>query len=185
MKCSKCCVEKPLCDFYENRHTRSGYFARCKACIKARQNAWNRTEEGKTSLTKFKAQNKEKQRAYVAAYGRSEKGKLSRRKFRSSERGKEIRKQYLLRRYGGKSNFQKSFRAMMDASETPQKITAWSKANHAIKRGELVRQPCACGNTRSEAHHEDYSKPLEVIWLCASCHGKLHHQKRTLNLDSY
>jgi ribosomal protein S27AE len=45
----------------------------------------------------------------------------------------------------------------------------------AIRRGELVRQPCeVCGATKVHAHHDDYSKPLDVRWLC-SRHHRLHH----------
>ena len=43
----------------------------------------------------------------------------------------------------------------------------------AILRGELsVPEKCEkCGGTsRLEAHHDDYSKPLAVRWLCKSCH---------------
>lgn len=39
------------------------------------------------------------------------------------------------------------------------------------KKNGLVRLPCSkCGNPKSEAHHPDYSKPLEVIWLCRAHH---------------
>jgi len=31
-----------------------------------------------------------------------------------------------------------------------------------------------CGKPKAEAHHEDYDKPLEVIWLCSSCHRRKH-----------
>lgn len=47
----------------------------------------------------------------------------------------------------------------------------------AIKRGEIVRQSqCEiCGSTkRVDAHHEDYSKPLEIVWLCRRHHVRRH-----------
>jgi hypothetical protein len=48
---------------------------------------------------------------------------------------------------------------------------------YALKTGKLVRLPCfECGSLESEAHHPDYSRPLDVIWLCKQhhreCHGK-------------
>lgn len=46
----------------------------------------------------------------------------------------------------------------------------------AIRKGELVRGPCeVCGTTKHiDGHHDDYSKPLEVRWLCRR-HHILHH----------
>lgn len=54
---------------------------------------------------------------------------------------------------------------------------AHSMVETAILNGVLVREECEiCGDTkRIDAHHDDYSKPLKVRWLCKSCHGKLHH----------
>jgi hypothetical protein len=44
----------------------------------------------------------------------------------------------------------------------------------AIRAGKLVREPCAvCGEEKVDAHHDDYSKPLDVLWLC-----RLHHNRR-------
>ena len=60
----------------------------------------------------------------------------------------------------------------------PLKIKAHNDVTHAIERGELVRLPCEkCGNSRSEAHHENYLKPLDVIWLCRVCHVEVHKEK--------
>ena len=45
----------------------------------------------------------------------------------------------------------------------------------AIRAGKISRQPCSiCGEEQAEGHHEDYSQPLEVKWLCRPCHKKLH-----------
>jgi len=45
----------------------------------------------------------------------------------------------------------------------------------AVRRGLISRKPCEeCGDPKSEGHHEDYSKPLEVIWLCRTHHRRRH-----------
>lgn len=45
-----------------------------------------------------------------------------------------------------------------------------------IKAGILEKGACEMCNTtkRVQAHHEDYSKPLDVIWLCQRCHDEVH-----------
>lgn len=53
----------------------------------------------------------------------------------------------------------------------------WQVAR-AIKKGILKRQMCNCGNLKTEAHHPDYYKPLEVIWLCINCHRKEHLKQK-------
>jgi hypothetical protein len=49
----------------------------------------------------------------------------------------------------------------------------------ARTNGTLVQQPCErCGSREHiHAHHEDYNKPLEVIWLCRPCHRALHRER--------
>lgn len=55
--------------------------------------------------------------------------------------------------------------------ENPEKWQARVEARNAVKNGELKRDDCmVCGSPKSEAHHEDYSKPLNVIWLCHKHH---------------
>lgn len=46
---------------------------------------------------------------------------------------------------------------------------------HALNRGEIQRVPCVCGSVEAEMHHEDYSKPLEVRWMCRECHLLEHN----------
>ena len=59
------------------------------------------------------------------------------------------------------------------------KILAVRKLNHALESGKVKKLPCQqCGSTkRPEAHHPDYSKPLEVTWLCRDCHIQIHRRK--------
>ena len=50
-----------------------------------------------------------------------------------------------------------------------------------LKRGLLTRSSCvACGSSSSQMHHEDYSRPLDVMWLCRECHLKRHDESRNL-----
>lgn len=54
----------------------------------------------------------------------------------------------------------------------PEKYKAQNKVNNAIRDGKLKRKNCCiCGSSNVHAHHENYDKPLEVIWVCP-----LHHK---------
>ena len=56
---------------------------------------------------------------------------------------------------------------------TDLKTRARSAVYRATRSGTLVRKPCErCGCETSEAHHEDYTRPLDVIWLC-----RMHHEQ--------
>ena len=47
--------------------------------------------------------------------------------------------------------------------------------NRAVKRGDLTREPCVeCGDPDTHGHHTDYSRPLDVVWLCPLHHGRTH-----------
>jgi len=57
-----------------------------------------------------------------------------------------------------------------------QRRAQWA-VSYALEKGRLVRPLCCpqCGRkVRVDAHHEDYSKPLEVEWLCRRCHMTRH-----------
>lgn len=59
----------------------------------------------------------------------------------------------------------------------PEKYKATRAVNNAIAQGKMAR-PTNCTKCmkecKPEGHHEDYRKPLEVIWLCRECHNKEH-----------
>ncbi len=55
----------------------------------------------------------------------------------------------------------------------------------AVKCGKLVKpKSCEkCGKKRYiQAHHEDYEKVLEVLWLCCICHNKIHKERGDENV---
>lgn len=58
----------------------------------------------------------------------------------------------------------------------PDAYRAQNAVNNAVRDGKLFKQPCAICSTDKNvhAHHEDYSRPLDVKWLCAKCHHRIH-----------
>ena len=62
-------------------------------------------------------------------------------------------------------------------ADNPGKHRAHRAIQLGIKMGRIKRPDrCeACGSGPDViAHHPDYRKPLEVTWLCDSCHVRLH-----------
>jgi hypothetical protein len=55
---------------------------------------------------------------------------------------------------------------------------AHSKVSRAVSSGKMVRADCErCGRSAGvHAHHDDYSKPLDVMWLCPPCHSERHKE---------
>lgn len=57
----------------------------------------------------------------------------------------------------------------------PEKYRARTAVSNAVRDGRLCRKPCEqCGADKAQAHHHDYSKPLDVEWLCFRCHMAEH-----------
>lgn len=64
------------------------------------------------------------------------------------------------------------------------KIRARSAVQRAVVNGDLVKASCEiCGEKRTEAHHEDYSKPLDVRWFCKNHHENRHHDDTMMTLE--
>ncbi len=65
------------------------------------------------------------------------------------------------------------------AARNPLARWAHNATRAALKRGLIERRPCEqCGNPETDAHHEQYDRPLLVQWLCRSCHMLLHSKAR-------
>ena len=59
--------------------------------------------------------------------------------------------------------------------ENPEGYRAHTAIGNAIRDKKIIRMPCeVCGNKKTHAHHEDYSKPFEVKWFCPLHHHRLH-----------
>lgn len=66
-------------------------------------------------------------------------------------------------------------------SQDKRRSYAHSQVSQAIKKGTLIKIPCErCGCEQSLAHHEDYDKPLDVVWLCQPCHKQRHKELKLL-----
>lgn len=60
----------------------------------------------------------------------------------------------------------------------PDRAKAVSKLNKAVANGTIVPWPCCAipeCQDKPEAHHPDYSRPLDVVWLCRHHHRRAHH----------
>jgi hypothetical protein len=66
----------------------------------------------------------------------------------------------------------------------PEKYKAHTAVHNAVRDGRLEKPDrcahCHTAEVSIHGHHEDYSKPLDVVWLCAPCHRQLHAFKDTI-----
>jgi hypothetical protein len=60
--------------------------------------------------------------------------------------------------------------------EYKQVKSAYSKVQRAVLSGKLIKLPCEVCGGKAEAHHDDYSKPLDVRWFCKLHHEEYHHK---------
>lgn len=153
--CRVCGERLPIVEFYKNPMAADGHFAECRRCWIAISGEYSRTSKGRAvsreSTRRYRSTEygRERQRAYHKAWLKTEAGRRHR-----------ARRQ---RRY--------------DAAN-PEKRAAHGAVKRALKRGDMHRQPCReCGTIANvHAHHEDYSRPLDVVWLCRKHHMERHQQ---------
>jgi len=63
----------------------------------------------------------------------------------------------------------------------PEKRAAHIAVGNALRDGKIARKEhCeVCGSSKTEAHHHDYARQLDVWWLCNHCHRELHRLMQT------
>jgi len=60
----------------------------------------------------------------------------------------------------------------------PGRWVAHLKVRKALQDGRLIKKPCeVCGEPKSQGHHSDYRKYLQVQWLCLKHHRQIHSGK--------
>jgi len=62
-------------------------------------------------------------------------------------------------------------------NKNPEKVAAHQELAKALRKETLFRpNVCEICNRECsvEGHHEDYLKPLDVNWLCRTCHNSVH-----------
>lgn len=146
--CFKCGSVKPLTDFYRHPRMADGHLNKCIQC--ARMDVARRVASKSATDVAWVASERERQRKKQAGY---------RLAGLAAPTTKEIRDRWNER--------------------NKHKRAAHFAMQRAIRSGKLIRASSCeqCGATgRIEGHHTDYSKPLDVQWLCVSCHGKTRHK---------
>jgi hypothetical protein len=70
-------------------------------------------------------------------------------------------------------------KAQRETPEATKKAAARALTKHGLAAGTITPAPCEiCGNPKSEAHHVDYDRPLDVKWLCRQHHMAIHQKMR-------
>jgi len=143
--CKRCNVEKPFKDFYVHKAMADGYLGFCKECTKSRV-----SKHREINIEYVRQYDKERANlphrvAAREAYSKTEAGKLA------------IKKAH--------QNYVETY---------PLRRAAHIITGNAIRDGRLKKQPCLICGGNSEAHHPDYSRPLDVVWLCSKHHKETH-----------
>lgn len=60
------------------------------------------------------------------------------------------------------------------AEKHPERRKASLIVGNALRDGRLIRHPCWVCGSKAQAHHPDYSTPLDVVWLCPPHHKQTH-----------
>ena len=152
--CFKCGVLKPLTEFYKHKAMADGHVNKCKECNK-KDVKQNRKDKSEyyKEYDKNRDQTPER-KALKEAYAKG-KGK---------DKASEAKKRYI--------------------EKNPKKRSAHIAVGNALRDGKLVKQPCqVCGSVNVHAHHCDYDKPFDVLWLCP-LHHEAWHQEHGEGLNS-
>lgn len=177
--CTGCKEEKNFDEFGKDKKGRFGLNQKCKVCCSARAKLTVHSESAIEKRRKYKSEWQKKKRPILNARLRE--------RYKNNLEEERKRSVLRMRKYmaseKGKAKHQETTR--LYESLNPEKISAQRKVRAAIKSGRLIR-PSICEVCKKPSsvhgHHEDYSKPLEVIWMCHYCH-LYHHQRSRFHAE--
>ena len=147
----------------------------------SRRKAWtkyNRSKKRKLVLARYNKSNKRKEVNKRYREKHSDKCNKWSRDWYGNNKEHVIERQRLWRRTK-KGKFLTKEREKRYAKKYRFKRLAKDAVNNAVRSGKLIKMPCVkCGSIKSQGHHPDYNKPLEVIWLCHEHHHEIHNPRR-------
>lgn len=160
-RCFHCKEEKNPEEFYKNKTNKDGLTSDCKICVLKRQ-----YYEKRESILEKRRVYREKNRDKISL-------KEATRRLNDADRFEKNRQ----RHFSWSKNNRKRLNAYQREwyQENKEKRRAHVVLSRAIRAGKIVR-PINCSQCLKECkpdgHHEEYSKPLEVIWICRACHSR-------------
>src|SRR5687768_13651599 len=172
-QCRKCGISKPLCDFQSPPPSKPHGYSRCRACmnetirIKRQNSAEFRAKRAKDCL-RWREKNPEHVLAYRKTYETTNReARLAMQRIHSAKYRKLP---------GRKEEHNRAVKRYLERH--PERHKARMKVMIELRAGRMTRQPCQiCGEPKTQAHHDDYSKPLDVRWLCVRHHGELSRKR--------
>lgn len=162
--CKKCDLAKPFSEYYKHPKTADGYDGKCKDCAKSMiKSAREKNAEHYKAFDRARA-NRPDRVAARAAYSKTDAGK---------EAHARASKKYTEKH---PDRVAAAHRAYIE--EHPERRAAHVALGNAVRDGRVTPWPvCAipdCCSTKPQAHHPDYSRPLDVVWLCQAHHKQAH-----------
>jgi len=164
--CNRCGQEKPSSEFYSHPKTKDGLHPYCIVCMKKYNREYYKKHKKRIDkkVVNWRKENPDKVREWNRQY-----------RERHPEEIRESRRKSQ-RKYGRNNKELLTERKREWRKENRDKNRARELLQYAIRKGMIIRpEICSeCGKKKKwiDGHHEDYSKPLEVDWLCRRCHKK-------------
>ena len=171
-------MEKKICPICKEEKDRLNSRNMCKKCYSKKYYEENR-DYFKEHEKKYREENKEVIREYKKKWREENKDYVKEKDKKWREENRDYLKEYEKKYREENRDYIKEY-SKIYSKYNSEKIKAHNIIKYAIQTGKIIK-PTICEHCKKEfpikdidGHHPDYSKPLEVIWLCKSCHKILH-----------